>query len=232
MKHQIGKKNDAVNPKWIIGTRVITSVIMLLFLAMPISASDSFTFQDGGKSIEGYLVLPEGSPKALILYFHRGIEDRNAVIEWGKLLSPAGYAVAGYTATKTKDVLLQAQSALAELRKQKALAVIPCIAMGASMGTPVAAKLFASSTQIGGLILIVPGEVKICDDLRKADNRPILLIYAENDQIVDPSIPHKLVSCLPKANGQYDALKNQGHRFPPSLISTRILEWLQNAMKK
>jgi hypothetical protein len=206
-------------------------VVILLFLASPSFAADSFTFQDNGKSIEGYYSLPQGSAKVLVLYFHRGIEDRNAVIEWGKLLNPAGYAVAGYTATPTKDVLLQARSALNELRKRKELANIPCVVMGASMGTPVAAKLFASDLKIRGMILVVPGESEICSAFQKSAGRPVLMISAEKDEIADSTVTKKLMACLPKENAQFQLLKNQSHRFPPSFISSRILEWLKTTIK-
>ena len=207
-------------------------LILLSFFSLPLSAAETFSFVDGEKSIEGYLALPKNPPRALILYFHRAIEDRNAVLEWAKELNPAGYAVAGYTATRTPHVLEQSQNAVAELRKRKELAGIPLIAMGASMGTPAAASLFGSSPQVRALVLLVPGEAQFCSEFEKASGRPILMIYAENDEVVNRSISERLVACLPKVNAQSYLLKDQGHRFPPSLVSARIIDWLKGVLQK
>ncbi|HET6268111.1 MAG TPA: hypothetical protein VFG11_10375, partial [Acidobacteriota bacterium] len=81
--------------------RYLTLAIWLLLPG--IAASESFTFPSQGKTIEGVISPATGTPKALILYFHRGIEDRSAVLEWGKLLSSHGYAIAGYTAGEVGD---------------------------------------------------------------------------------------------------------------------------------
>ena len=207
-------------------------LILLLFFSLPLSAAETFTFPDGEKSIEGYLVLPKNPTRALILYFHRAIEDRNTVLEWAKEFNPAGYAVAGYTATRTPHVLEQSQNAVAELRKRKELAGIPLIAMGASMGTPAAASLFGSSPQVRALVLLVPAEAQFCSEFEKASGRPILMIYAEKDEVVSHSISERLVACLPKVNAQSYLLKDQGHRFPPSLVSARILEWMNKILQK
>lgn len=204
-----------------------TAAFIILLFAFPVFAVDTFTFSDDGKIIEGYFSLPE-TPKALILYFHRSVEDRNAVLEWSKLLNPAGYAVAGYTRTITKNILLQENAALQELRKRKGFAAIPLISMGASMGAPEAAKLFGSSPQIRALILLVPGSESICEDFSKANGRPIFLIYAEKDEIVDMGNSKKLVNCLPKKNCRSDLLAGQTHRFPPALVSPQIIEWLNS----
>jgi dienelactone hydrolase len=207
-------------------------LIVFLLTSIPVFAQETFTLSDEGKKIEGFLALPGSQPKALILYFHRGVEDRTAVMEWGKVLNPSGYAVAGYTRTKTKNFLTQATGALQELRKRNPLASIPCIAMGASMGTPEAAELFASSPQIKGLILLVPGSDNICKSFSQANGRPVLMIYAENDEIVDRTTSKELIKCLPKTGAIAEMLPGQSHRFPPSLISNKILQWLDtNVMK-
>jgi len=207
-------------------------IILLLLRSLPIWAAETLTFHDGEKTIEGYLALPKNSPRALVVYFHRSIEDRNAVLDWAKEFNPAGYAVAGYTSTRSPNFLEQAQNAIAELRKRKELANIPVIAMGASMGTPAAAALFGSSPQIRGLVLLVPGEAQFCTEFAKASGRPILMIYAEKDEVVPASVSERLVACLPKVNAQSYLLKDQGHRFPPSLVSGRILEWMNKILQQ
>jgi predicted esterase len=207
-------------------------ILLLMAFGLRLSAEETFTFRDGNKSIEGYLALPKNPTKTLILYFHRASEDRNAVLQWAKELNPAGYAVAGYTSTRTPNFLEQAQNAVAELRKRKDLTNVPLIAMGASMGTPAAASLFGSSPQVRGLVLLVPGEAQFCSEFAKASGRPILMIYAENDEVVDAETSKRLVACLPKVNAQSFQLKDQGHRFPPSLVSARILDWLKGVLAK
>src|SRR5262245_3880164 len=110
-----------------ISKQLVLVSVMLLFFYCPLWAAWMFTIHDGARNIEGYLALPKNPPKALVFYFHRSIEDRNAVLDWAKEFNPAGYAVAGYTSPRTSNFLELAQNAVAELRKRKELANIPLI---------------------------------------------------------------------------------------------------------
>ncbi|PWT87867.1 MAG: hypothetical protein C5B54_11575, partial [Acidobacteria bacterium] len=130
----------------------------LVVIILALAFGSVFTFQSDSKQVEGYVILPSKAPKALILYFHRAIEDREAVTEWAKLLGPQGYAVAGYTATHTNNLVDEAKKAIISLRNQKEIASLPIVVMGASMGTKAAADLFANQPDIRGMILIVPGD--------------------------------------------------------------------------
>jgi len=188
----------------------------------------TFQFTNANLPIEGYLALPDSQPpKALILYFHRAIEDRSAVKDWGALLTPKGFAVAGYTASKnTTELVAEARAALSALRKNKALANIPVYAAGASMGSRAASALFAADPQIRGLILIVPGGDQVCAAFAKSADRPVLLIQAAKDEIVPPGVACEIQQCLPKKNATHHLLPNATHRFPASTIAPKIIDWL------
>jgi len=200
----------------------------LIFLALAAAdlTQETFVFQNAGSRIEGYVVQAPKNPRALILYFHRAIEDRNSVKEWGRLLGPAGYAVAGYTATSSADKMSEVKSAVKSLRSKKQLQSLPLVVMGASMGTRTAAQLFALDPAVKALILIVPGSPEICDYLKKANERPVHLILAEKDEIMGKNAG-LLLNCLPNNTKQL-TLPGALHRFPPSLVSSDIVDWLNS----
>ena len=206
----------------------MVKILCALVVIFPALAFGSvFTFESDSKQVEGYVILPSKAPKALILYFHRAIEDREAVTEWAKLLGPQGYAVAGYTATSADNVVEEAKKAVNSLRNQKEIASLPIVVMGASMGTKAASGLFAEQAEIRALILMVPGDAEnICQAFSKAKGRPIFLIQADQDQIVGAQSAASIHQCLPK-NAKYVLLKNTTHRFPPSQVSTEISNWLK-----
>jgi dienelactone hydrolase len=185
----------------------------------------TFQFAYQNQAVEGYLIMPEGKPKAVVLYFHRAIEDRNAVKDWSSQLGPKGYAVAGYTSTGSKDVVAEARAATESLRRNKGIASLPVYAAGGSMGCKAAAGLFAAEPQIRGLIVVVPGGDQICDAMAKSGTRPILLIQAEQDEVVDPEAAKEIKACLPKT-GTFHLLNGASHRFPVSAIAPQILDWL------
>jgi len=201
---------------------VIYPLLLLFALGPPV-----FSFESDGKKVEGYIVSPAPPAKALVLYFHRSIENREAVKEWARLLGSHGYAVAGYTATPTSDLVAQAGRAVRSLRSGKELRQIPFLFMGASLGTRVAAQLFAAETQARALVLIVPGSKEICG-LLKSEKRPIFLIQAEKDEIVSHS--ETIYRCL-SSTSKHLLLKSTGHRFPPSQVSAQIVEWLDSIFK-
>jgi alpha-beta hydrolase superfamily lysophospholipase len=179
----------------------------------------TFAFQGG----EAYLEMPSNPPKAVIFYFHRYVEKGNSVQAWGESLTPAGYAVAGFTAVPGKNPVELANNALLNLRKNSALQEVPVFAMGASMGALSAAKWFAANSKIRGLILIVPGSPDICNHLTSAAGRPVYLIQAENDELTYGSAA-KLRTCVSSTN-QF-LLKGQGHLFAPSAVTGEIIRWL------
>jgi dienelactone hydrolase len=200
---------------------------LAILLALASNATpESFTFASQGKTVEGVISPAAGTPKALILYFHRGIEDRNAVLEWGKLLSVQGYAIAGYTAGEVPNAAQEAADEFKALRSQKRFASLPIVAMGASLGTAASAALFASSPDVRGLILLVPTSTDVCNAFQKASGRPVMLIQAENDTIAADRAP-LILKCFPK-NESHILLAKTPHRFPPSQVSTQILSWLQS----
>jgi len=200
-----------------IGFLLVTS----LLYALP------FTFE-GGK--EGLLELPNGKLRALVLYFHRGIEDRSAVLVWAKILGPAGFAIAGYTRDNTIDVVKEARSALAVLRQRKEIAGIPVVVMGASMGTSIASGLFAADTVIRGLVLIVPPSMEVCGSLRKAPPRPVLIIEAARDEVARMH-SREILGCAPK-NANYVLLPDVSHRFSPSVPAPEIIKWLNSVIQR
>lgn len=201
-------------------------VLLLLVCASAYAGTAAFVFESGGKTVEGVVLLPGGIPRALVLYFHRSIEDKSAVNVWGELLAERGYAVAGYSATGSTHYVEEARSAVAALRKQKALSALPVVAMGASLGTRAAVRWFAADPEVKALVLIVPGDAEgACAQMAKAAGRPLLMIQAENDEIVEPSDAEALRKCLPPGS-VLQMLPGKGHRFAPSEISGRILQWL------
>lgn len=193
-------------------------MILLLILS-------TFTFQHGGADMQGFLAMPSHPPKALLLYFHRYVEKGDAVKLWGESLNPNGYAVAGFTAPSSGNILEAAENALLSLRKNPELEKVPVIAIGASMGAVSAAQWFASSSKVRGLILIVPGSPDICSFLKAASGRPVFLIQAENDEITHGS-GAKIRKCL--SSGKPFMLKGAGHLFPPSSVANEISQWLDS----
>jgi len=200
--------------------------IALLFMSSALSALP-FTFE-GGK--EGLLELPSGKPRALVLYFHRGIEDRSAVLVWAKILGPAGFAVAGYTNDNTMDVVNEARSALAVLRQRKEIAGIPVIVMGASMGTYTASGLFSADTAVRGVVLIVPPSMEVCEPLRKAAGRRVLIVEAARDEIARMH-SREILGCAPK-NADYVLLPDASHRFSPAVPAPEIIKWLNSVLQR
>lgn len=201
-------------------------MIGFLFVASSLYGSP-FTFQ-GGK--EGLLELPNGKLRGLVLYFHRGIEDRSAALVWAKILGPAGFAVAGYTNNNTIDVVKEARSALAVLRRRKEIAGIPVIVMGASLGTYAASGLFAGDTSVRGLVLIVPPSMEVCGHLRNAVGRRVLIVEAARDEIARMH-SREILSCAPK-NADYVLLPDVSHRFPPSVPAPQIIKWLNSVLQQ
>ncbi len=201
-------------------------VIALLFVTSSLDALP-FTFESGK---EGLLELPNGKPRALVLYFHRGIEDRSAVLVWAKILGPAGFAVAGYTNDNTMDIVTEARSALSVLRQRKEIAGIPVILMGASLGTFAASGLFAADPAVHGLVLIVPPSMEICGSLRKAAGRRLLIVEASRDEIARMH-SREILSCAPK-NADYVLIPEVSHRFPPSVPAPEIIKWLNSVLKQ
>ena len=191
-------------------------MVLLLILS-------TFTFQNAGIGTEGYLDMPSGSPKALIIYFHRYVEKGDVIQVWGESLTPHGYAVAGFTARPGGNILEMNNSALTELRRKPELTNVPVIAVGASMGALSAAQWFASNPSVRALVLIVPGSPDICHYLKSASGRPVFLIQAENDEISYGS-GAKIRACL--ASGKQYMLKGAGHLFPPNAVSSEIVQWL------
>jgi pimeloyl-ACP methyl ester carboxylesterase len=191
-------------------------MILLLILS-------TFTFSDAGMGTDGYLDMPEGPPRALIIYFHRYVEKGNAVQEWGESLTRQGYAVAGVTARPGGNIVEMNNSALAALRKKPELANVPVIAMGASMGALSASQWFASNATVKGLILIVPGSPDICHYLKSAAGRPVFLIQAENDELSYGS-GAKVRTCANAA--KHYLLKGAGHLFPPQAVAAEVAQWL------
>ena len=183
----------------------------------------TFTFQTSGTGNDGFLEMPSQQPKALILYFHRYVEKRDAVKLWGESLTPNGFAVAGFTATLGGDTVAMANGALLALRNQPGLEKVPVIALGASMGAIPAARWFATNSQVRALILLVPGSTDICTSLQSSAGRPVLLIQAENDEITHTS-GAKIRACM--TSGKHSILKGHGHLFPPSAVSNEISQWL------
>lgn len=208
-------------------SQITIRALLILTLISSVYAAEPelFQFKSEERPVQGYLVLPQGRPGALILYFHRAIEDRNAVKDWAQLVGPRNYAVAGYTATGSTDLAKEASSAIAVLKKRPDLSTIPVYVMGASMGSRAAAALFSADASIKGLILVVPAGEDVCAALSKSGGRPVLLIQAQNDDVVGPAMATKVHKCLPKDAGYY-LVENAGHRFAASLISPKILEWL------
>lgn len=196
----------------------------IVFLVLALIHPQTFTFQSQGKTVEGLLAVPSGRPKAVVLYFHRAIEDRTAVSEWGALLTKDGYAVAGYTADQTLDSGELAEDAVKSLLSQKRFASTPIVALGASMGTVAAAQLFARDQRIKSLILIVPPSPMLCNDAEKAGNRRVFLIQAEKDEVAGANAP-AIRSCMPESTGWF-VLQGASHRFPPSEVSPQVLQWL------
>ncbi|HSP07331.1 MAG TPA: hypothetical protein VLR94_09145, partial [Acidobacteriota bacterium] len=161
-------------------------LLALLFSVATSAQPATFVFEAGGKHVEGIVSLPSGSPRGLILYFHRAIEDRSAAGVWGELLTPHGYAVAGYTATASTNYVEEARAAVRALRGRKELTQVPLVAMGASMGGRAAARWFGADPEAAALILLVPGGAEeTCADLARAAGRPVLVIQAEKDEVVD-----------------------------------------------
>ena len=197
--------------------------VLFCILILPIGAAadETFSFQGASGSREGYFIAPANA-KAVILYFHRAIENREAVKEWASLLGPSGYGVAGYTAVRGAD-LADAAAAFKALRTKTKL---PIVAMGASMGTSAAAHLFATEPSIRALIVIVPGDPAMCDVFAKSSKRPVFLIQAEKDDVVSPDAAAQIQKCF-GPTGKYLSLKNTTHRFPPSQISDQIVAFLQ-----
>jgi hypothetical protein len=193
-------------------------MVLLLILS-------TFTFQHSGASLEGYLDMPSQSPKALILYFHRYVEKGDAVKTWGQVLTPRGYAVAGFTSAPSRNAEEIANHALIELRKNPALEKIPVIAVGASMGAESAARWFATNSRVRALVLIVPGAPAICEELKRTNGGPIFLIQAENDEISYGS-GAKIRECAPAAKKLM--LKGASHVFPPSAVARDIADWLDS----
>jgi hypothetical protein len=196
----------------------------IIFLVLALIHPQTLTFQSQGKTVEALLVVPSGKPKALILYFHRSIEDRTAVSEWGALFAKDGYSVAGYTADQTLDAKDEAEDALKSLIAQKRFASTPIIAMGASMGTVAAAQLFAEDQRVKSLILIVPASPMLCHDVEKAGSRRVFLIQAENDEVAGANAP-AIRNCMPESTDLL-VLKGASHRFPASEVSPQVLQWL------
>src|SRR5437763_10156637 len=88
------------------------SIFLSLYLSiLTVIPAQTLSFQTGSKSVQAYLVSPP-HPKAIILYFHRAVETRDTVLEWGNLLKTNGYAIAGYTSI---DDLAEPQTARALL---------------------------------------------------------------------------------------------------------------------
>lgn len=202
---------------------------MGLFLVLALLQPQTFTFRTQGKAVEGYLAVPSAQPKALILYFHRAIEDRNAVVTWGEMLTKDDYAIAGYTADQNLDAKQEALDLFASLHSQKRFAGIPMIAMGASLGTEAAAALFAQNEKLNALVLMVPTSTEVCDAFHKANHRSVLLIQAANDDIAGANaVPIR--KCLP-ATGTSIVLPDTPHRFPPSMVYPKILAWLKQSLK-
>jgi hypothetical protein len=193
-------------------------MILLLILS-------TFTFQTAGADMQGYLALPSHPPKALLIYFHRYVEKGDAVNLWGESLNSRGYAVAGFTAPRSGNILEVTENALLSLRKNPALQNVPVIAMGASMGTLTAAQWFASSSRVRALILIVPGSPDICSFLKASAGRPVYLIQAENDETTHGS-GAKIRQCV--TPGKPFLLKGAGHLFPPSSVANEISQWLDS----
>ena len=169
--------------------------------------------------------MPTTQPKALIIYFHRYVEKRDAVTAWGETMTSRGYAVAGFTAEPGRSPVEMANHALLSLRKKPELQNIPVIAMGASMGTLSAAQWFATNSEVRAVILIVPGSPTICSHLKSAGGRPSFLIQADQDEITHAS-GSKVRECIPQSN-QY-MLKGAGHIFPPAAVSGEIIRWLES----
>ena len=191
---------------------------MILFLIL-----STFTFQSGGLGMEGYLDMPNDTPRALIFYFHRYVEKADAIKLWGEALTPHGYAVTGFIARPGGNILEMSNGSLLELRKKPNLSEVPVIAVGASMGALSAAQWFASNSKVRALVLIVPGSPDICSYLKSAAGRPVFLIQAENDEISHGS-GAKIRACLP--SGKQYMLKGAGHLFPADAVSGEIVQWL------
>jgi hypothetical protein len=193
-------------------------MILLLILS-------TFTFQTAGIESEGYLEMPSTPPKALLVYFHRYVEKRDAVKIWGELMTSRGYAVAGFTAQPGRSVVEMANHALVSLRKKPELQKIPVIAMGASMGSLTAAEWFAVNNDVRAVVLIVPGSPKICSYLKSAGGRPAFLIQADRDEITHAS-GSKVRACV--TTGNHYMLKGAGHIFPPAAVSGEIIRWMDS----
>jgi hypothetical protein len=185
----------------------------------------TFTFQTAGGESDGFLEMPSTPPKALVLYFHRYVEKRDAVTLWGEFLTPRGYAVAGFTAEPGRPVMEMANQALLSLRRKPELQKVPVIAMGASMGSLSAAQWFAANSDVRALILIVPGSPTICSYLKSAGGRPAFLIQADQDEVTHGS-GSKVQECVPAANRFL--LKGAGHIFPPAAVSGEIIRWIDS----
>jgi dienelactone hydrolase len=208
--------------------------LILIALAETFASSapliSPFEFTVSGAKLEGYLAVPPGEkPKALILYFHRAIEDRTAANQWAEFLAPQGYAVACYTAGTATNHIEAARAALKMLRARKEFVGTPVIATGASMGSGVAAELFAEDPSIRALILLVPGNAdKSCRAVAQRGKRPILLIQAEQDEIVDANSQKKIRNCSDR-QATAITLPQTTHRFPISKVEPQILEWLKTS---
>lgn len=197
-----------------------------LLCAIVFAESSTFVFHAGGRRIEGLVQSGTTPPKALILYFHRAIEDRSAVQAWSAVLGNAGYVLAGYTATGGSNFVEEANAALASLLSRKDLKSVPVISMGASLGTRAAVQWFAADSKVRALVLMAPGEPEAtCAALAKSGGRPVLILQAENDEIVPPENAEAIRKCAPPA-ARIEILKGKSHRFPPSEVSATILQWL------
>jgi pimeloyl-ACP methyl ester carboxylesterase len=138
--------------------------------------------------------------------------------------------VAGYDAINTNPVVA-AQSALKSLRGRKPLAAVPAIAIGASLGSKAASDWFAADSAVSALALIVPGGGSgACEAFIKAGSRPVMLIQAQNDEVVGPEA-NQFRECLP-STANYLMLPSAGHRFPASLVSDEIRKWLDSVLRK
>lgn len=199
-------------------------MLPVVFFVLALIHPQTFTFQSQGQSVEGLIAVPSSRPKALILYFHRSIEDREAVEEWASLLTKDGYAIAGYTADQTLDAQIEAEDALKSLVSQKRFASTPILAMGASMGTVAAAQLFGDNQRVKALILLVPPSPMLCHDVENAGSRRVLLIQAENDEVAGTNAP-AIKKCMPPTTDAF-VLRDATHRFPAASASPQILQWL------
>src|SRR5262249_28167341 len=133
---------------------------------------------------------------------------------------------AGYTATESSNTVEAAEGAYHSLKQRKELAALPVSVIGASMGTAAACGLFAAEKEIRALVLMVPGNPDIfCPAFKKIEGRPLFLIQAEQDEVVGAQTAEKIKVCLP-SQAKYSLLKGSGHRFPPSAVIEKILEFL------